>query len=111
MDAVLVRPVEVEVEIEHDVRLAAVERVEERAVRGRLTHVEGDAEVALDARDDIVDDAAVMAILEVGVGLLLRRGEGGEMVMLREVRLFLRREEERRARVPSAVRAGGADSA
>lgn len=71
MDAVLARPVEVGIEVEHDVGPAVVELGEQGGVRGRLAHVKGDAEVALHLRDDVVDDAAVLAILKVGIGHLL----------------------------------------
>lgn len=95
--AVLVRPVEVEVHVDEDIRLAIIELLEEFPVRRRLAHIECDAEIAFDAGDDVVRDAAVPAAFKVGVGLLIRGGEGGEVVVLREVRLFLRRQEERRA--------------
>ena len=69
---VLVRPVVVKEEVAHDVGFAVVEAAEELFVCARLGDVERDAEVVLDAAQDVLRDAFVLTVLEIGVRRLVR---------------------------------------
>ena len=64
---VLVRPVVVKEEVAHDVGLAIVETAEELFVCAGRGDIERDAEVVLDAAEDVLRDAFVLAVFEIGV--------------------------------------------
>ena len=94
---VLVRPVVVKEEVAHDVGLAIVEAAEKFFVRAGRGDVERDAEVVLDAAQDVLRDALVLAVLEIGIGRLVRRGERADVRVRGEPGTLVWREDERSA--------------
>ena len=93
---VLVRPVVVKEEVAHDVGLAIVETAEELFVCAGRGDIERDAEVVLDAAEDVLRDAFVLAVFEIGVGRLAGRGKSADMRVRGKPGALVWREDERR---------------